>query len=346
MKVLHISHHIGCMRDHAYIYNKLNLDYTFWKFKKNLFFISKDVANSIWNEKKDWFNTFDYIVTSDTAPLSRIFLENISDLKPKVIVWICNRFDYNMERDKSYYSIFNFAENKMRDKVKIIPYSDFEEIWCSIKGINLHYDTITPIGKELVELDNRIDGLIELKDTYVNDTNSKQYYAEPLELSNKIFIPIYGNDNKFFNLNQILTQHKIDVFNGGYKHPVDLQNCKALVTFPDAFSKLIVFETIQNGVIVFLPSEEYLIKLHPMKQNNVNYWFNSPIGNLNKITIKLCEWYRYKECRIYFDSIEDLIYKINHLDTETIKIKKQWCEIYSKQIEETSINKWKEILEV
>ena len=117
------------MRDHAYIYNKLGFEFEFWKFPKGLFYITRDIANTIWNERKDYFNKFDYIVTSDTAPLSRIFMENIQELKPNIIVWICNRFDYNMERDMSFYQIFNKIANENKDKFKIIPYSDFEKVW-------------------------------------------------------------------------------------------------------------------------------------------------------------------------------------------------------------------------
>jgi len=344
MKILHISHHIGCMRDHAYIYDKLGAEYEFWKFPKGLFCITLEVAQRIWKERRDYFNKFDYIVTSDTAPLSRIFMENVAELKPKVIVWICNRFDYNMERDRTFYQIFNKISIEYKDKFKIIPYSDFEGIWCRIKNIHNFLPTITPIGINKRELDVHIDGLEELKISYTKDSNATQMYDSPDELQNKMFIPIYGNDNIFFNLKTIFQENQIEYFNGGYKHPEDLQCCKAVVTFPDAFSKLITFETIQNEIIVFLPSEKFLISLHPTRNNNTNYWFNCPIGHLNQDLIKYCEWYRYTECRIYFDSIPDLINKIRTLSPEMVNEKKAWCRHYGKIIEENNMNLWKNII--
>lgn len=343
-KLLHISHHIGCMRDHAYIYDKLNFEYEFWKFPKGVFKITKDLATSFWNEKKTYFNSFDFIVTSDTAPLSRIFMENIHQLKPTVIVWICNRFDYNMEFDVSFYDLFKRIAINNKDKFKIIPYSDFEGIWCKYKGIENIMQTITPIGKQLKELDYKIDCLKELNNNYINDSNSKNHYSNAeVELKNKMFIPIYGNDNHFFNLKELFEKNNIDYFNGGYSHPTDLIHCKALITFPDAFSKLITFETIQNNIIVFLPSEEFIIRLHRSRNNGVNYWFNSPFG-LNETLVKTCEWYRYKECRIYFDSIEDMLYKIKNLNEETVKDKYKWCDFYGRQLEEQNTTMWKNIL--
>lgn len=343
MKVLHISHHIGCMRDHQYIYDKLTLDYEFYKFPKGLFYITKGIANQMWNERKDYYNSFDFIVTSDTAPLSRIFMENINELKGKLIVWICNRFDYNMENDITFYQIFKQMAIIDKTKIKIIPYSDFEYVWCKFKGIQLLYNTITPIGINSLKDDSKIDKLLELQNSYLKDQNSIDKYNTPTELKDKCFIPIYSNDNIYFRLKDVLKTNNISVFNGGYKHPTDLQNCKCFITFPDAYSKLITFETIQNKVIVFLPSEDYLIKLHQTSNNNAKYWFNCPFGLLNKEKLQYCEWYRYKECRIYFDSIEDMIFKIQNLSDETIAEKQSWCEKYGKEIEETNINKWNQI---
>lgn len=341
IKLLHISHHVGCMRDKAYVYDKLGFDYSFWKFHNDLFKISKEVADSVWNEKKDYFNSFDYIVTSDTAPLSRIFMENIAELKPKVVVWICNRFDYNMERDPTYYEIFNRVASSHKEQFKIVPYSDFESIWCRLHNISPIHSPITPIGRNPIELDDKIDCLQMFKDKYIKDPNSKEVFVDVAELTNKIFIPIYGNDNKFLPMKEILEKHGVSCYNGGYNHPHDLKICKGLVTFPEQYSKLITFETIQNQVIVFLPSKNFLISLHPMANNGVRYWFNSPVGNLNDELISLCEWYRYENCRIYFDSLDDLLNKIINLTPEIVEEKREWCRIYGEQIERENMEKWR-----
>jgi hypothetical protein len=270
-------------------------------------------------------------------------MENIHELKPKVVVWICNRFDYSMNSDSSFYSIFNKISIEKQEQFKIVPYSDFEGVWCKQQGISYTLPTITPIGIQKKELDHNIDGLQELETSYTKDSNAKEFYEHAEELNDKIFIPIYGNDNIFYPLKKICEENNISYFNGGYKHPEDLRHCKALVTFPDAFSKLITFETIQNEVIVFLPSEDFIIRLNPTTQNGYHYWFNCPFGNLNKELVKHCEWYRFKECRIYFDSIEDMIDKIKNLTPEIVKEKKKWCRIYGKQIEKENLKKWSEI---
>ena len=38
---------------------------------------------------------YDVVITSDTAPISRVFLEEQRWEDKSLIVWVCNRFDYS-----------------------------------------------------------------------------------------------------------------------------------------------------------------------------------------------------------------------------------------------------------
>ena len=96
---------------------------------------------------------------------------------------------------------------------------------------------------------------------------------------------------------------------------------------------------------IIIPSEEFLIALHPTTNNGRVYWFNCPLGHLNKETIKLCEWYRYTNCRVYFDSIDDLVLKIGELTPEVVDEKKKWCRIYASEIEKKNMQMWSDIFE-
>ena len=49
-------------------------------------------AKMLWDKYKDKFNEYDCVITTDTTPLSRIFLQG--DYQGRLIIWICNRFDY------------------------------------------------------------------------------------------------------------------------------------------------------------------------------------------------------------------------------------------------------------
>ena len=51
--VLHISHHIGCFKDQEYILKKLGYNVTNFKFYDRVFHITKDIANTFWNDNKE-----------------------------------------------------------------------------------------------------------------------------------------------------------------------------------------------------------------------------------------------------------------------------------------------------
>ena len=149
-KVLHLSHHYGCLKDHQYVCDQLGLDLTnklsIWNdiIKRDVYRITKEIADSTWKEHKDYFNSFDFIITSDTAPLSRIFLENIDEFKGQLIVWVCNRFNYEMHDDDAYLTLM--SESVGKDNVKIIPYTKFETMWAEAYKVKFTEEVIRPIG--------------------------------------------------------------------------------------------------------------------------------------------------------------------------------------------------------
>src|SRR5208282_2621726 len=124
MKILHLTYHGGCKRTLDFVAKSLEHEIT-TKFADWNYNIGPNRAAEIWNKHKDYFNLFDLVITSDTAPLSRIFLQN--DFKKKLIIWICNRFDYHDGAsndcsfpDYEYYNIINAAPRK--NNVKIFSY--------------------------------------------------------------------------------------------------------------------------------------------------------------------------------------------------------------------------------
>ena len=82
MKVLHISFHHGCQNDIEYISERLGFELEFMKFtdgvtnNNELYNITRERAQNSWDNYKDYYNKFDCIITSDTAPISRVFLQN------------------------------------------------------------------------------------------------------------------------------------------------------------------------------------------------------------------------------------------------------------------------------
>ena len=149
LKVLHLTFHRGCAREFTGIAKALGLDLVTWyipnlppffldgKTTGNaLYNVGHQRAQDIWEKHRDFFEQFDLILTSDTAPLSRIFLQN-KWTKP-LFIWICNRFDYYDGAsldchfpDQEYYDLFSQAA--MLPNVTMIAYTAFEHNYAQRK---------------------------------------------------------------------------------------------------------------------------------------------------------------------------------------------------------------------
>jgi type IV secretory pathway TrbF-like protein len=80
------------------------------------------------------------------------------------------------------------------------------------------------------------------------------------------------------------------------------------------------------------------------------YWFNVTgfMQHTNQLTydlVNFCEWYKYPETRVYFDSLEDMVAKIRDLTPAQIADKKEWMKFYGEQIERTVLTGWRNALD-
>tara|TARA_B110000444_G_scaffold253048_1_gene283258 strand:+ start:309 stop:1316 length:1008 start_codon:yes stop_codon:yes gene_type:complete len=333
MKILHLSYHKGCIGHFNYVCDKLNIqcevlssiqECTTDKNLKSLnlpnaqhYNMTNERAKYYWDKYKDYFNKFDCIVTSDTAPLSRIFLQN--NWNKKLIIWICNRFDYAHGMgsgfpDKEYYYLIDNC--KFRNNVTIVPNTQFEIFYCKTRGIDISKTTIIkPIGL-LINMGK--------EKTIIKDKNEV------------FFIPQYHNETRMINLSNVLNHYNIKNYNNRHKGLSDLIEFKGIITIPYAWSTLALMEYISLNLIVFVPSLQFLLSF-----SNLNFWHQN--SNYLKDNFNLSEWYNeeHKDLLIYFDSWEDLKKKVNTLNYDKHKLKlKEFGEKHIK----TTLNKWESVL--
>jgi hypothetical protein len=330
MNILHLTFHVGCANDIEYIFQKLGHKVTTQFLKNKIQYnITENIAQSLWSQNKNFYNSFDMIITSDTTALSFPFLLNQTELIPFLIILVCNRFNYAMENENNFHKLLNTINNK----IIIIPYTDFESIWCARYNIPIYKNKIYPVGKTLNNF--KIDLSLDF------GNYNRQFQRRNDDES--IFIQTYGNHVNFMNLSKFLFENDLSVVYGGYENVNELSKFGCIIVLPDAFSKYFVFESLQNDLVIFLPSQQFLLDL----VTRPGYFFNieGSSGRLDKIFVNLCEWYRFKNSRIYFDSFEDLIQKLKNFDKlQKNKIQK-YCKLYSKQIEDEILMKWNHILD-
>ncbi len=300
LKVFHICLHKGCANDFAEVARELSLDLTTWYIQdlpreqfdalspgNTIYNIDHGRAKRVWDKNKVFFNTFDVVVTSDIAPLSRIFLQN--GWRKPLIIWVCNRFDYadSIRLDREYYDLIRKATQQKN--VRIVSYTPYEHHYARSKGIEFGTFTIKPVG---------------CVDREVKSDFRSAIPAE-IEKTRTLFVYPRLDPHQVRYVQQQCAGAGIPTYCGVYNGPDDLKGFKGIIYFPYAWSNLALFENLHRGLIHFVPSEKFV------RENA-----RKPIRHFTLNNFHLCEWYcpEYRHLLVYFDSWQDLKQKIEQVD--------------------------------
>lgn len=335
IRVLHLSYHQGCIQDIDTMARALGLVITVWNplvskseaarflgtqdSPMSLYNMTHDRAHYIWNMHKEYFDSFDMVITSDITPIARIFLQN-GWAKP-LIIWVCNRFNYcvgpgsSQGMDAEYYDLIQYAASSM-PKVKIIAYTPFEHYFAALYKTDIRGPIIKPLGSR--------EGVCTVSAIPVN-----------IIKNDTIFVwPGYGGvkgeylsyiQNKCASLG-------FSTYSGRYNGPDDLKGFKAVIYFPYQASNLALFENIQRGVVHFVPSERFITDA--LRRGEPIYYWHEPYH---------CEWYygEHRDILIYFDSWQDLAYKITTTDYDTMRKRiKAFGEYHRNEM----LDRWRSVL--
>ena len=335
-KVLHLGFHKGLENDLYSIAKELNIDLTFQRFDDGIskgsavYSVGHEKAVNAWKVYKDYYMKFDIIITSDTAPICRVFLQNNWPEIPgkKLIIWVCNRFDYCdtasrdcLFPDQEYFDLIRGA--KQRKNVDIMGYTKFENYYAK------HMRSID-IGDKIM----KPNGLLSEKVWDYKINKNRQIdgkYARDL-----FFVPPYHNDKIMMNVSKKLNELGINNFNGRYNGPLELSEFKGVIHIPYAWSNLALFEALQLGIIYFIPSQQFMKEL--CKKSN--FFFSPPF---HADLLHLSEWYDKdnEEVFVYFDSWDDLQIKVN---TTNYQEKRNIIYEFGQKHKDITLTKWKALL--
>jgi hypothetical protein len=333
-RILHITFHYGTASEVNYVFKKLGYNVElFMALKYNTIRITHDLAESIWRDNEAYFQSFDMIITSDTAALSYPFLLHLDILRPKLLIWICNRFNVGMTDgtgEPEYHNLIRKAVN--HPKVTMVPYTRFETEWCSYHGMELTEPVITTIGR--------------YHEPFIHSRTDMEKMFKPLSTSHQfrpdaetVFVPDY-HDNRI--LLDIFKKHNISFAHGLYTDPYDLKKYKAVISFPDAVCKIFYMEAIQKGITVLIPSKEFLkyLILHIP-----GYFVTSKeaVGTLIDIDafMHYFQCYDYPTCYGFFDSIEHLLELIPNVHSNSFSEAHAKCKDI---IHDDIMSRWNTVL--
>ncbi len=324
LKVLHMTFHNGCKQDFEEVAKELDLELTTWYVQdlprdfwegfsagNEIYNVGPKRAKRVWDRHKDFFNQFDAVITSDTVPLSTIFLRN-GWSKP-LIIWICNRFDYAHGRgveerfpDAEYYDLMRKAATQ--PNVRFVSYTPYEHVYAKRRGVDVGTRTIKPLGKK--------------------EDTSEVVSGVPANLDKENTLLLFPRleENRVQIALRECNQRGIGVWRGAYNGPEDLKGFKGVLFFPYAFSNLALFENLQRGIVHFVPSMRFLTQLGFIR--------GGMGGNL-----QWSEWYfeEFKDALVYFDSWDDLKRKVE--STNYVEMK-ETIRAFGKRHREEMVQEW------
>ena len=318
MKVLHVSHHQGCRDDLDYVAARLGIALDHYQYRGG-YNIGAARAAAAWAADRERFLAYDAIVTSDTAPLSRIFLQN--GWPKGLVIWICNRFDYCDQAtndcgfpDADYYPLF--ASALKRRRMVVASYTGFEHHYARERGIPLDALTVKPIGARL------------------SAEFIKQVPAD-IDRSTACFIPRYHNDLAA-DLAGRCRRLGVAAFCGRYGGPADLKGFRAVVHVPYAWSNFALFENLQSGLPYLIPSKRMLMEL----AGSIDFFWSPPF---RPDLLDLAEWYapEHRNVLAYFDSWSEL----QALAAADLTARREGIAAFCEEHTRRTLAQWSEIFE-
>jgi hypothetical protein len=346
MKFLHLTFHKGCEKEIQYVFSQLGHSVETWRFDdgetdpntEEIYRITYERAQKCWNRHRMFFEQFDGIITSDTCPLARPFLQN--HWRKPLLIWVCNRFDY-LVYDEEFKNLIRDIPN--RPLVRIFGYTFIESIYGKyIRGVDWGNDlVIKPIGKNLES--QYLQKTYSLSSSLSASDGNKRIENKRIENKKKFYVPLYGNETDLVNVRWILDDLGFENESFRFSHISDLLGFQGIITIPYAWSTFALFERMQLGMVVFVPSEEFLMKLFRENEYPVRkWWFQDPFYLEHPERLAWSEWYcpENRDCFVYFDSWLDLGKKMKDTDyvSKTEQILKR-----GKEHEQYVMGQWKTI---
>ncbi len=298
MKLLHLSHHEGCLADIERVGLELGVDVESARFDDG-YNISKERADRAWHRWRGRMEACDVVMVSDTAPLSRIVLQHLDEFPGHLVIWICNRFDYADAAtndcefpDPAYYELFKEATGHPR--VHLIAYTAFEHVWARMHGIDTGDRVIRPLGLR-------------------GPAPSAGIIRSSFDKGRSFFVPPYHNDTVFMDLPTRCRQLGITTYSGRYGGPEDLRGFRGVIHIPYAWSNFALFEHLQGRLPILIPAPKFLLSL----SRQGGFWW--PQLHLLKEYIGISEWYSSDhEFIVTFRSWRDLRRSVRRLDVDAV----------------------------
>lgn len=339
--LLHISRHAGCIRDIFTVTDYLGIKSEIIHFR-GPYKLTKDYANEDWRQNHEYYNRFDYILTTDTTVLSRIFLQNLDELRGHLVIYVSNRFDNSHEDDVEFRELFKNVAVARRDRVTIVPFCEFEKVYLLAKGIDIsHFPVILPLG-DWTPATNSMLNLDWEEEMYgpVGDRWAGRGVTKSLDMFDTYYVNHYQNEQDN-NIAGKCRDHGLKCFLG---YADSVAAFKAMVVLPSQACNIAPYDAIVRGFVAFVPTKRLLNELALRKvPGYTNYAFH--FTGINNAT-EYCSWLSYPECRIFYDSFDSLFEQMKTLEMKTVLQIRNQCAMTVSRHRSEVLRQWRRVFNI
>ncbi len=273
-------------------------------------------ANEYWAKYRDYYDSFDSIFISHTAPPVRIFLQN-GWTKP-LNCWFWQSFDMDVPDKPRYNQLI--LEGAGKPNVKFFSVEQHELRYARrILGRDFQAPVVPPF--------------IFVK----NETKL------PTPHGGRLVITPKANETRYMDLKQTLDQLGVPV----YCHPretggaPDWRGIKAIIHVPYCSTPRSLYENWALENVYLVPSQEFFSWLHYQK----NFWY----GTCASEDISISQWWSqdHQDLFIYFDSFEHLKQIVNSPNFDAmIEDRKRNIRVYNEKHNTEALAKWRKIFDL
>jgi len=312
MKILNLTHS-PCWFDDHFQYLLRQTGHTGETMYRSISNLTAEKADAIWQELKDYFNSFDAILVSHISTWSRIFLQN--DWQKPLYIWFFFRFDFDITDREEYHNLLKAAS--VKPNVKIFAATETDRVYAETKlGFPI------PVIKPFICINNGPKTPISCnEDTfYLVGKHNESLFAPRLK---ELGIPFYRQN---------------------WETTVpDLRGVLGVIHFPYVYATRSFIETLAVGNVYFLPTERFLTEL---RHNPSYFWDGTLSQDHTQGDYSLTEWYsqEHNGLFVYFDNFEQLqeMSQSAYLTGPIAEIKNNIQEFVKKQ-NEKALKEWTEL---
>jgi len=308
---LHLTRHEGTIRNIQNVWkNQVCTQAPLWAD----YYMNETQANELWKRYQQQIpDTIHTILFTDTCMVARPFLQNLSQHRFFLIIYITNRVDWGCWGEHANDQQFRelYASCSRHERVFFCADNEYDQHYARQRGIHFYDECVNPIPVLLPSLPNPTKSAWFLTSRGTKPETYVHHLRFPYQL--------YGEGYARY------TEHELSEYLGCVHLPYQT-NIQSL------------WENLGMYVVYFIPSLRLI-----REWITTTTWYYWEEKHTNQLELSVWYYPPNRDLFIYFDSFEDLNLQIQRMTPTRLTEKKQIIRQWMEKNHQDNLKKWERI---